>query len=223
MCGRFALSPKTKDIEHLVPGIKLEGELKPRFNIAPTQDIACILNESPTELSYLRWGLIPSWSKDESIGNKMINARGETISEKPSFRNAFRKRRCLILSSGFYEWKKTEGVAKKSPYFIFLRSGMPFAFAGVWESWKNPETGIRINSTSIITTFANELMLRLHDRMPVIIHPDNYELWLDNRNEDQNELLSILKPYSSEEMECYPVSDVVNNPRNDIEECIKAI
>jgi putative SOS response-associated peptidase YedK len=223
MCGRFALSPKTKDIEHLVPGIRIEGELKQRFNIAPTQDIACILNESPAELSYLRWGLIPSWSKDESIGSKMINARSETIHEKPSFRNAFRKRRCLILASGFYEWKKTEGVAKKSPYFIYLRSRMPFAFAGVWESWKKPETGVKINSTSIITTFANELMLGLHDRMPVIIQPDNFDIWLDSSIEDQNELISLLKPYPSDEMGCYAVSDLVNNPRNDAEECLKPL
>jgi putative SOS response-associated peptidase YedK len=223
MCGRFALSPKTKDIEHLVPRISLGSELKPRYNIAPTQDIACIMSENPGELSFLRWGLIPSWSKDESIGSKMINARSETINEKPSFRNAFRKRRCLIIASGFYEWKKTEGVAKKSPYYIYLSSGLPFTFAGVWESWKKPETGERINSTSIITTFANELMLGLHDRMPVIIHPDNYDLWLDSRNDDHNELLSILKPYPSEEMECYAVSDLVNNPRNDSEDCIKPL
>ena len=180
----------------------------PRFNIAPTQEVSAVrdLGEG-RELEFLRWGLIPSWAKDKSIGAKLINARAETVAEKPAFRSAFKHRRCLIPADGFFEWKKEGG--RKEPHYITLRDGGLFAFAGLWEEW-HPEDGEAVRSCTIITTGANELVRPLHDRMPVILDPGDYADWLDVNPRTKEQLLSLLRPFPSEKMRTYPQDCLVN-------------
>lgn len=195
-------------------------DLKPNYNIAPSQDIVIVINDQgKNRLILSRWGFIPSWAKDETIGYKMINARSETITEKRTFKTAFQKSRCLIVADGFYEWRR-EGKTK-TPVFIRLKSGRPFAFAGLYNKWTSPE-GKEITSSTIITTRANEMLEPIHDRMPVITPENRQDLWLDPDVNDKSDLLSLLKPYPSEEMEYYEVSPRVNSPRNNTPECIKA-
>jgi putative SOS response-associated peptidase YedK len=178
MCGRFAFYSPAEATAALF-GVTGELDVKPRYNIAPTQFIAAIRRdeENESELTTFRWGLVPFWAKDPSIGNRMINARAETVAEKPSFRAAYRKRRCLILSDGFYEWHTEGGV--KIPYFISLASGEPFAFAGLWENWSSKETDETLQTTTIVTTAANDFLSQLHHRMPVVLEPDNANRWLN--------------------------------------------
>ncbi len=220
MCGRFTLRTPTKTI---VEAFDLAGapDLKPRYNIAPTQQIGAIRLNSETgtrQLSMFRWGLVPSWADDPKIGYRMINARAESVAVKPSFRSAFKKGRCLIVADGFYEWKKTG--KNKQPYFIRLQNDEPFAFAGLSEHWHRGDQVI--GSATIITTEPNELMQGIHDRMPVILSPDDYELWLEPDFHGQGKLLEMLKPYPAEEMEAYPISTLVNNPSNEDAKCIEA-
>lgn len=222
MCGRFALSIKTKNIENLVPGLKVGGELKPRYNIAPSQDAPTIFNTGDYELSTSRWGLIPFWSKDIKIGVKLINARAETVAEKPAFKNAFNKRRCLIVADGYYEWKNIPGANKKAPYYIRLKTGEAFTFAGLWEKWKSLE-GKTIVSSTIITTEPNSYLSDIHNRMPAILLPSDRELWLNPDNVEKNVLQNCLMPYPDEEMEAFEVSLRVNSPKNDDESCILPI
>ncbi len=219
MCGRFALSAKTKSIEKLLPNVKQGEELKPRYNIAPTQDIAVVLNDGSNEITFAKWGLIPSWAKDDSMGSRMINARAETLLEKPAFKNPFRYKRCIILADSFYEWQKPGGKARSVPYLVKLKTGEPFAFAGLWDTWTDKETGETIKSAVIITTDPNEMMLDIHNRMPVILPPDKINMWLEIGDVNLQELLSLLKPYPAEEMEAYPVSFSVNNPQFDDISC----
>jgi putative SOS response-associated peptidase YedK len=211
MCGRYTL--KTP-IDALAEYFEVEGypsSLAPSYNIAPTQEVVAVVEEDEKrKLEMLRWGLIPSWAKDPSIGNKMINARAETVSEKPSFRSAFKKRRCLIVADGFYEWQKTD--SGKQPYHFKMKDSSPFAFAGLWESWD--KEGEEIRSCSIITTDANDLMNEIHHRMPVILRPENYGAWLDQGFEEKEALMDLLRPYPSDEMEDYAVSRRVNKPSN---------
>jgi putative SOS response-associated peptidase YedK len=210
MCGRYTLRIS---VDPLVEAFEIEEyppSLNPSYNIAPTQELAAVVEEDEKrKLEMLRWGLIPSWAKDPAIGNKMINARAETVSEKPSFRSAFKKRRCLILADGFYEWKKTDDG--KQPYHVKMENGSPFAFAGLWETWKDGE---EIRSCTIITTEANDLMKEIHHRMPVILPPEDYDMWLDPDFEEKEALTSLLKPYRADAMEAYPVSRRVNKPSN---------
>lgn len=219
MCGRFALSAKTKEIENLVPDLKINEDLKPRYNIAPTQRIAAVLNKIPKELSFVKWGLIPFWAKDKSIGVRLINARAETIDEKPAFKNSFKSKRCLIFADGFYEWKVSSGKMK-TPYFVKLKTGEPFTFAGLWDSWFDKENNTNLTTATIITTEPNELMKDIHNRMPVILSKEFRELWLDNDFHDLKYLSSILLPYPAEEMESYETSLRVNNTNYDDELCI---
>ncbi len=193
----------------------------PRFNIAPTQPVAALRvsgESAARSLTALRWGLIPSWAKDAAIGNRMINARGETVAEKPSFRNALKRRRCLVLSDGYYEWQKQEAKAPKQPFFIGLQQEQAFALAGLWETWKDPAGGT-IASCTIITTAANDLTRPIHDRMPVILHPTDYDRWLDPDLHDAADLQPLLIPFPSAAMKTYPVSTLVNNPRNEDPAC----
>ncbi|MFC2130756.1 SOS response-associated peptidase [Bacteroidota bacterium] len=210
MCGRFALSAQTDMVEKLLPELYSSSEIKPSYNIAPTQDVSVILDESPKEISIARWGLIPFWSKDKSIGSKMINARAETLTEKPSFKQLFNKKRCLIVADGFFEWKKIDSSKRKFPYFIKMKTGEPFTFAGLWDIWKSHENNA-ITSTVIITTEPNEIVKPIHDRMPVIILPEEREFWLSD-DIDQVSLKKFLKPYPGDAMEAYEVSLNVNNP-----------
>ncbi|NVO21294.1 MAG: SOS response-associated peptidase [Bacteroidetes bacterium] len=209
MCGRFSLT--VSEVE-LNLRFELEGGIAPyesRYNCAPTQMLAVITNQNERQLSYLKWGLIPSWAKDPSIGNKMINARAETIAEKPSYRNPLRSQRCLIPSDGFYEWKLN---GKKIPYRIFLKDTRIFSFAGIWEKWKSPD-GDLVQTFTIITTSANEFMKSIHERMPVILNPEDEKRWLHET--DHAAVMSLLKPCPPDTMDAYPVSDLVNSPRNE--------
>jgi len=211
MCGRYTLM---SDIKKIAESFGVEPTLNtaPRYNIAPTQDIVAIVKNGQAHLTTLRWGLIPSWAKDESIGSRMINARAETLAEKPSFKNLLRRRRCLIVADGFYEWK-TEGPGK-TPMYITLVDEQPFAFAGLWDLWKSPE-GAEIQSCTIITTEPNELMAAIHNRMPAILRPGAYEDWLNPHLRDEQVLTHWLSPYPAELMKARPVSKLVNNPKND--------
>lgn len=222
MCGRFTLS---QPVEAIASTFQLSTipELVPRYNIAPTQLVPTILQAPETgdrQLRLLRWGLIPSWAKDLAIGAKLINARAETVAQKPSFRSAFRHRRCLVLADGFYEWQRLEG--KKQPFYFRLQNGQPFAFAGLWEHWQDPK-GEAIDSCTILTTAANELLQLIHDRMPVILDPKDYDLWIDPEVKKPEQLQQLLQPYSSEAMISYPVSTKVNNAANNTPECINSL
>jgi putative SOS response-associated peptidase YedK len=217
MCGRFALSAKTDDVEKLIPGLKSNIDIKPRYNIAPTQNISVIKNDGKKEISNLYWGLIPFWSKDPAIGQKMINARSETIFEKPAFKNPVRKKRCLIIASGFYEWEKSG--KQKIPHYIRMKSGKPFTFAGIWDSWKNADDVI-INSASIITTAADDFLQRLHDRMPVFIPEKFRELWVSDSYIPDSDIRKMLGSYPENELEMYQVTTKMNSPLFESEECI---
>ena len=227
MCGRFALMTPTEQLALLFDLPETAVSNLPtsvsRFNIAPTQPVAAIrLDQAGARnFTFFRWGLIPSWAKDIKIGSRMINARSETVAEKPSFRAAFKRRRCLIPADGFYEWQKRNGG--KQPMFIRPAAGeeLSFALAGLWELWRDPDGGT-LQSCTILTTSPNELMAPIHNRMPVIIEPEDYDLWLDPEpNPEQG--LHLLRPYPAEKMVAYPVSTIVNNPRNDVPECVQPI
>ncbi len=216
MCGRFAFYSPTEATAALFR-VSAVPEVKPRYNIAPTQDIAAVRvgADDSRELTMLRWGLVPFWAKEPSIGNRMINARAETVAEKPSFRAAYRHRRCLILADGFYEWRKE--ADGKTPYYISLASGEPFAFAGLWEDWHAKDTGEVLQTTAIITTAANEFMHQLHHRMPVVLQIDTADRWLDGDDQVLSEIGE-----SGPEFRAWPVDRRVNNARNEGEDLVKA-
>ena len=209
MCGRFSLSANEAELNLRFELEGGEAPYVPRYNGAPTQLLAIITGESPHRLSYHRWGLIPPWAKDISIGNKMINARAETITEKASFRTPLFSKRCLVPADGFYEWQQDTG---KQPYRIFVKSNALFAMAGLWERWKSP-AGEVVDSFNIITTEANEFMKPIHNRMPVILKREDEKTWLGSK--DSAEILKLLRPYPAEDMDAYPVSKLVNSPRNE--------
>ena len=222
MCGRFT---QTASPEVLAQQFNITDPplFTPRYNIAPSQPIAAIRIDPDTttrRLVMLRWGLIPSWAKDPKIGNQCINAKAETVAEKPSFRSAFKKRRCLVVATGFYEWQMHGRT--KQPMWIGLRSKQPFAFAGLWEHWK-PAEGEPLGTCTIITTEPNDLMAPIHNRMPVILAPSSYDQWLDPAFQNIETLTGLLRPYSSEELTAYPVSTLVNNPRHDDPQCLESV
>lgn len=219
MCGRFAFQSTRKKIQEAFPLFEVP-ELPPRYNIAPTQPVAIarITEEPPQkEVTFVQWGLVPSWVKDPKVGQRMINARAETVAQKPSFRAAYKNHRCLILADGFYEWQKVGKT--KQPYFIHLKSDEPFAMAGLWEHWEGD--GLVIESCAIITTEANPLVQPLHVRMPVILPAQHYDNWLDPNNQTASGLSDLLVPYPQEEMELYEVDSSVNNARNDEPICLQ--
>lgn len=218
MCGRFTLTADQEKLSQTFPQFKIQLPLFPRYNIAPTQEVLGIPNAGDREAMFFRWGLIPSWAKDPSMGNQMINARAESLAEKPSFKIPFRKRRCIIFADGFYEWSQTPGSKVKKPFYVRLKSGEPFAFAGLWDLWQSPE-GPLIYSCTIITTAPNELLAQIHNRMPVILRSEDLDLWLEPGEKAPSQLKELLKPYSAEAMEVYPVSLLVNDPHNDVPEC----
>ncbi|WP_070121077.1 SOS response-associated peptidase [Bacillus marinisedimentorum] len=222
MCGRFTLSASAEMLSDRfeVPNMK-ELSIEPAYNIAPSQPILSIIHDgAKRRAGFLKWGLVPSWSKDPKIGNKMINARVETASEKPAFRNAFKRRRCLIIADGFYEWQKTGD--KKIPMRIQLESGAPFAFAGLWEKWEREE-GEALYTCTILTRAANEFMEPIHSRMPVILSGQAEHEWLDPNIQDPRYLEHLLDIYPEENLEAYEVSDLVNSPQNDTPQCIRPI
>ncbi len=220
MCGRFTLTASSYN--QLALRFDIGGapqfEYHPRYNIAPSQSVlAVITHEGERRLGPLRWGLIPFWAKEPAIGNKMINARSETVHEKPSFRSAFQRRRCLIPADGFFEWER-HGYPPRQPYYLHLESGETFAFAGLWERWTPADGDDPIYSCTILTTDANALLQPIHPRMPVILPKEQEEAWL--QSDDAEFLKTMLKPYPAEEMKMYPVSTTVNSPKNDREACI---
>lgn len=219
MCGRFVLIADPNEIyeQFELPGLP---EVQPRYNIAPTQLVPVIVNEGGRALRYYRWGLIPSWSKDPQIGSRMINARAETVAEKPAFRAAFKRRRCIVPGSGFYEWQQRE--AGKVPMYIQLRDQPLFGFAGLWEIWNDPSGG-EVRSFTIITTEANAMMREIHDRMPVILEPKDYATWLQTDDAPQSTLQALLRPYPADRMVAYEVSKLVNRPAVDSPECIAPV
>ena len=219
MCGRLTITTKDKaKLTAVFPNLVIPDWPGPRYNVAPSQDVAAILNERPNALAWVRWGLIPRWAKDAAIGNKLINARAETLAEKPSFRDAFAKRRCLILADGFYEWAAVPGQKTKQPYFIRLRSGGPFAFAGLWERWRAPDEN-ELTTCTIITTTPNEMLAKIHDRMPVILTGDACDRWLAPGPPPRD----LLATYSADSMEMQPVSTMVNNARHEDSRCVEAV
>jgi putative SOS response-associated peptidase YedK len=222
MCGRYKLV-RLAEFTKLYPWIlPFDGDVPQRYNIAPTQAVAVVPNLAQPKIDYYQWGLIPSWAKDPKVGNRMINARAESLAEKASFRTALRRRRCLIPADGFYEWKVNHDGRAKTPMHVRLKGGRPFAFAGLWETWHDPGGSV-VPSCVIITTSPNALMKGIHDRMPAIVREDQYRDWLNPKETDAEEFLRLLAPYPSEEMEALPVSRAVNNPRNEGPSCIDGI
>ncbi len=222
MCGRFTLATNLGTIaKHFgVSAFPEELGHVPRYNIAPTQTVIVVSDDGTRHFTQMRWGLIPTWAKDQAIGNRMLNARAETVATKPAFRAALRKRRCLIPADGFYEWHQ-RGRGKQ-PFRIVLKSQEPFGFAGLWETWTPPE-GKEIRTCTIITTEANELLKPIHDRMPVILTRQAEAIWLDPTIQDPAQLLPLLTPYPAHEMTAYAVSTKLNNPTNDSAECIEPV
>ena len=224
MCGRFTLrAPTSAIVDHFA----LLGEvplLTPRYNIAPTQPVAVVRLDGRAaaprrELTALQWGLIPHWAKDPSIGARMINARAETVAEKPAYKAAFRRRRCLVPADGFYEWRKDGN--RKQPYFISLHDDRLFAFAGLWESWEGADHS-HIESCTLLTTEPNEVIRPIHDRMPVILSRNAYDLWLDPAVQDAARLTPLLCPCLADVMQARAVGTLVNSPRNDSPACISS-
>ncbi len=220
MCGRFTLATDPMNFIRFLLEYDTSDAFTPRYNIAPTQQIAVVPNNGTERIEFFRWGLIPPWAKDPKIGNRMINARAETLSEKPSFRNAYRRRRCLVLADGYYEWRKELGGEAKTPFYIRMASEKPFAFAGLWEAWRPQGEVEPVLSCSIITCPANEMLQPIHHRMPVILGHEAYDLWLDPVECPPATLNHLLTPYPPEELEAFAVSRLVNQPKNDSPECI---
>jgi putative SOS response-associated peptidase YedK len=221
MCGRFTIRSSGEAVaeEFSLPEVP---DLLHRFNVAPGQAVAVVRQEprgERRELAFLRWGLIPAWADAPSVGDRLANARSETAAAKPSFRRAFRSRRCLVVADTFYDWQRTDW--RKQPYFVGLKTDRPFGLAGLWERWE--KGGGPVESCTILTTEANELMRPIHERMPVIVPPDQYGLWLDPRCQDTDKLAKLLRPYPSKDMFAYRVRRLVNNPRNDVPHCVEAI
>ena len=219
MCGRFT---RKESFQHLAEelGLRALPSLSPRYNIAPSQLVACVrtnLESRQRECMELKWGLVPSWAKDPSIGHRLINARGETVAEKPAFRKAFKQQRCLVLADGYYEWKQ-EGQSKQ-PYYIRFKDHRLFALAGLWERWEKME-GALLETCTLITTSPNAVMKPIHHRMPVILASKDFADWLNPSLQAVERVNGLLRPFPSEEMEAYPVSQLVNNPRNDRPECV---
>jgi putative SOS response-associated peptidase YedK len=214
MCGRYALALEADDLQEAFPDFIFPDQFQPRYNIAPGQPILTIPNDETRKATLQVWGLIPSWAKDPEIGRGLINARAETLGEKPSFRGSYKYHRCLIPANGFFEWQAQPGTTGKLPFFIKMKSGEPFAFAGLWDTWQSPD-GAQVASATIITTTPNELMATIHSRMPVILPKDCYTQWLDPSPQPPSRFESLLVPYPSKEMIAVPISKLVNKPEND--------
>lgn len=220
MCGRFVRKRSSVLLARYFGAKHISDELQPSFNIAPTHNVAVVINDGGRKLVSMRWGLVPSWATDPAIGSKLINARAETLTQKAAFKNAFSARRCLVIADGFYEWEKAGSL--KTPMFFHLKCDRTFGFAGVYEVWR-PPLGEPLTTCTIITTEANEMVGPIHDRMPVIVAKELEELWLAPALEDDRRLLDLLRPYPSDEMETYAVSTLVNSVKNDSRECVERI
>jgi putative SOS response-associated peptidase YedK len=222
MCGRYSIITKKKETKGSVRAARLleQAQADNRFNAAPSQLLPVITNQDPDQVQYFSWGLVPHWAKEKNYKHKSINARAETLTEKPMFRQLVNQKRCLVPSDSFYEWRATP--TGKQPYRILLKDEGLFCFAGLWDEWADPETGEVLDTFTIITTEANALMRALHERMPVLLHPEEEAEWLSSEQANEH-LLSLLKPYPSEEMKAYPVSPLVNSPANDSPEVLEPV
>jgi putative SOS response-associated peptidase YedK len=222
MCGRFVslLSPESL---RSIFGVNPPRDMAPRYNIAPTQAVPVVRQDAAGSRSFasLRWGLVPNWARDPALGSRMINARSETVHEKPAFRRAIRSRRCIVPAQGFYEWQTTT-TAGKQPFYLSMRDGSPLAFAGIWETWQSPD-GANLETFAILTTGANSLMAPIHDRMPVMLQRHDFDLWLDLTQLDPHELRRLYQPFPAELMQSWRVSRLVNSTANDSEECIRPL
>lgn len=221
MCGRFTLTLDPGELQELLDLGPFIHIVQPRYNIAPSQPIPIVKDSQKREVELYRWGLVPSWADDPKIGYRMINARSETANEKPSFRAAFKRRRCLILADGFFEWHAEEKGAQKIPYLFKLKNDAPFTFAGLYEHWQAPEGG-ELHTCTILTCPPNDLVKNYHNRMPVMLGENTRWSWLD-ADKDEDALLDLLIPYPAEEMKCYPVSRAVNSPENDTPEILNPV
>ncbi len=222
MCGRYTLIHSLKELRERFEFDPGGATVDARYNLAPGQmaPVVVVDEEGRRVLRMMKWGLVPFWAEDPKIGNRMINARAETVTEKTTFKRPLQRQRCLIPADGFYEWREIPGRKGKFPMRIVLKGEPPFAFAGLWDSWKSPE-GERLESFTIVTTGSNSLIRRVHERMPVILRPEDEAAWLDPENQDPEALVKYLKAYPPEKMETYDVSRAVNNPENDSPECVK--
>jgi putative SOS response-associated peptidase YedK len=220
MCGRFEIHSAPQIIAEIFGITEWDIEYPPQYNIAPSQDILIVINDGKRKLIKSRWCFVPSWSRDLNTGYRMINARAETVASNRAFKSAFEKQRCLVVADGFYEWRK-EGTTRK-PFYLRLKSHKPFGFAGLYSIWASPE-GERLYTSTIMTTAANELVLPIHDRMPVITPADKYDVWLDPGTKDSSALQGVLHPYPSGEMECFPVTPKVNSVKYNSPENIKPL
>jgi putative SOS response-associated peptidase YedK len=222
VCGCFVTNIPPEELAKIF-GLIETPKLDPRYNVAPSQLVGVIRCGDDTghnRLVFLRWGFVPSWSKDLSFGSHLINARSVTVAEKPTFRHAIKYRRCIVPTSGYYEWDHSGG--KKQPYFIRLTDHSPMCLAGLWETWKAPDDS-ELETFAILTTAANKLVEPLHDRMPVILHPDTFNLWLSHNMHDPEQLQPLYQPFPAAEMNAYMVPDLVNNPRFDSPACIAQV
>ncbi len=220
MCGRFVRKSTITVIEDEFDIYEVQWAFEPSYNIAPSQDVACVIGNGGNRLVKFRWGFVPFWADDPSIGYKMINARAETVAEKKSFARAFKKQRCLVVADGFYEWRKLADGKRKIPMYVHLSEERPFGFAGLYENWKSKD-GAVLQTCTIITTQPNELMAPIHNRMPVIIAPEKRKIWLDRDIQDPGRLMPLLAPYNAAEMELHEVSKRVNSPSYNEPDCIR--
>ncbi len=228
MCGRFTLSSSAARIAEAF-SVEAPVTFAPRFNIAPSQHVLAVREKHPTthhqhlrELVTLQWGFLPMWARDPASGMRMINARSETVATKPAFKASFRSHRCLIVADGFYEWQVDPDTGKKQPWYVRLRSGLPFGIAGLMSHWAKPGKPV-IESCALLTCQPNELMAGIHDRMPVLIPPESYDAWLDGEKGAEGSISKLLRPFDAAQMLAYPVSTVVNSPRHDSEKCVEPV
>lgn len=214
MCGRYTVRAPAKELLEQL-GLKVAAPAtEPRFNVAPTSEVPALTNALPGEVTLVRWGLVPFWSKDAKGGYRMINARAETLTTKPAFKRLLGRKRCLLFADGFYEWKKGKSPKDKQPFFIHRADGKPFAFAGLWDTWRSAPEATVLTSASIITTTPNPLMAQLHDRMPVILHPEDYAAWLSPEPGAPEAFAAYLKPLEDGALEAWPVDPAVGNVKH---------
>lgn len=222
MCGRFTLHIEPDDLVRTYGRFHWAVRPEQRYNIAPTQLVVVVAGDESPEVRTMRWGLVPRWADDIAIGNRMINARAETLAQKPAFKKLFARQRCLILADGFYEWRSEGKNAPKTPFYIRMKDGRPFAFAGLWDRWTDAD-GVHLDSCTIITCEANSLVGQLHDRMPVILSEQDYDTWLDPTINDTHVLTALLQPYDPDDMQAHQVSRTVNNPAHEQPGCIDPV
>jgi putative SOS response-associated peptidase YedK len=223
MCGRYTESKRTADVKSRIAFDRAQMELLPRFNIAPTQMApVVVVQDGEMLLKPMRWGLIPFWAKDEAIGNRLINARAETVRDKPAYRTPLKRRRCLVVADSLYEWQKLPGSKTKQPMRVLLRDESVFGFAGLWDRWTSPD-GSELETFTIITGEPNELVAPIHDRMAVILPPGSHQQWLDPQFQDTEKLVPLLRPYPATEMKAHPVSTLINNPKFEDPRCIEPV